>query len=175
MSQSLSRRAGRASRTLVTAGVVATIGVWATAAQAGTTMLSGANCTLEGAVERPTNGALLNANGGSASTAKLHCPVPHRQQPSVYGGNLSVALNARLNYSGATYECVLRSVLANGSVHDSTSVVLPPKSSGNGGNWSTSFSVSMPVAQWASVQLRCNVPNEYSGERAGLVSYRIDD
>ncbi len=151
------------------------LGLAAPAAHAGTTMLPGANCTFDGAVERPVNGALLNASAGSASTTKLHCPVPHRQQPSIYGGTVSVAINAKVNYSGAAYECVLRSVLASGAVHDSTTVYLPPKSSSNGGVASTSFSVSMPPALWASVQLRCNVPNEYSGERAGIISYRVDD
>ena len=33
----------------------------------------------------------------------------------------------------------------------------------------------MPPALPASVHLRCNVPNNYSSEMAGVVSLRIDD
>jgi hypothetical protein len=144
-------------------------------ARAGNTVFPGANCSFEGPAERPVNGSLLNLSSGVAYTTKLHCPVPHRQSASAYGGTLSVTMNARLNYSGALFECVLRSVLPNGTVHDSTTGYLPPKSANNGGFFATTISVSMPVAQWASVQLRCNVPNEYGGDRAGIVSYRVDD
>ncbi len=160
----------------VLAAVSASITLLASpAAIAGVTTVPGTICTLDGAVDRPTNGALLNAAPGSSSTTKMHCPIPHRQGISAYGGTVSVTLNARVNYSYAVYECVLRSVLANGTVFDSTTVMLPPKTSYNNGNHSTGFSVTMPPGLPASVHLRCNVPNIYSSEMAGVISLRIDD
>ncbi len=144
----------------------------ATAARADAT-LPGVMCSSDGATDKPTSGALMNSASASG-TSKFHCPIVRMQAVSIYGGTLSVSLNAKLNYH-QTYECVLRSTLASGAIFDSTSIVLPPKTSGNGGNWTVGLSVTLPPALMASVNLRCNVPNLFSGESAGIVSYKIND
>lgn len=145
------------------------------AATAATTIVPGTICTSESTVDMPTNGALLNAAGGSSSTIKFHCPVIRSQSVSTYASTMSVTINAKVNWSYEAFYCVLRSVSANGTLMDSAAVYLPPKTTSNNGYASSTFSITLLPLFASSVGLRCNVPGVYSGETAGIVSLQVND
>jgi len=147
----------------------------APAAWADTTTLPGANCHADGTVERPTNGGLFNNTPGSTGVVKFHCPIIRTQPVSSAGSTMTISVATKLNLSSATFECVARVTLANGTVYDSAEVVMPPKTSGNGGLWTSTFTVILPPFMPASANLRCNVPNLASSEQAGIFFYTVTD
>lgn len=145
-------------------------------AWADTTTLPGAMCQFEGSsFDRPTTGALLNTTPGSTGTAKMLCPLIRTQPVGTMTSTMTVNVHTKLNLSSATFECYVRVTLANGSVYDSSYGVMPPKTSGNGGYWTSTTSVTLPPLMPASANLRCNVPNLASNEPAGIMSYTVTD
>jgi len=166
---------GRWPATLL--ATAALLGAGAAPAWAGTTTLPGAMCHSDGAVvDRPTTGALLNGvSSPSSGTTKFHCPVIRTEPVSNYGGTLTLRLYARVNYSYTSFECVLRATTPDGTLADSATFYVPSKATGNGGYASTAVSVTLPPIFPASVNLRCNVPNMYAGELAGIMSYTVTD
>jgi hypothetical protein len=161
------KRRHAAALTLATVAFAALCSAPAFAAQ---TTLPGFICHSDETAERPTTGALLNSATASGTT-KFRCPVMRTEPVGAIPTVLTLYLHAKLNYNPAQFGCTLRSVTTSGGTYDSNDVILPSGS----GYWSTSVSVALPQSATASVSLRCNVPNIYSGDKAGILSYRVDD
>lgn len=138
-------------------------------------IMPGLMCVSDGASDRPISGALLNAVVSATGTQKFSCPIIRTEPVSNYASTMSLWINARVNYSYTNFDCVLRATMVDGTVIDSASVLMPPKSSSNGGNWTTGISVTLPPTMVTHTYLRCNVPNVYAGELAGIMSYRVTD
>lgn len=168
------RRVARV-HTRLPAGVAVAL-LAAAPAWAGTQTMPGVMCQSEGAVvDRPVSGALLNGVVSSSGYTKFHCPIIRTEPVSSYAATLSVTLHARVNYSYTGFECTLRSARTDGTVVDFANVFMPSKATGNGGNASASISVTLLPMFVTSAYLRCNVPNVYAGELAGIISYVVTD
>lgn len=144
-------------------------------ALAGSITLPGAMCVSDQAVDRPVTGSLLNQATAAGGTAKFSCPIIRTEPVTPSSSTLSFTINAKVNNSSAPFVCIVRSIYANGSMHDSTEVGIPSKGTVPSGFFTAPSNVSMPANYVTSLTLRCNVPNVTSGESAGIMSYKTDD
>lgn len=156
--------------------VAATLALAGTAAQAETwTTHAGATCTSDGAVQRPSNGSLLNITPQFSGYSTFSCPVPRNFVTSGAVPTTYVYVNFKASDGPAAFYCVLRSVDYFGDVADSDSLTVPKAV--NVSNikdvWGGELQVSGPSGQSSySAILRCQVPN-YPGTPGGIISYMV--
>jgi hypothetical protein len=140
-------------------------------ALAAQTTIPGMMCLSESAaVDRPTNGALINTNSASGTT-KFRCPIVRTEPVGSLPTSMTVYIFAKTNYNPAEFGCTLRSIDSNGDTYYSSDVIFPAD---NVYRWS-GVNVILPPNTSASVHLRCNVPNSYASSQAGILALRIDD
>ena len=147
-------------------------------ALAATTIYSGSTCTSDGAVERPSSGALLNIdNGGSNSAAKFHCPILRQQLSFPYASTLTLKVHAIRNISGGStgdaFNCAFRTVDINGNVIGTTSFFIPKANAGTETYHFNSGSIAIDGVLARSSSFRCNVPDRVGGDKAGILSYEV--
>lgn len=154
----------------------------APSAQAGVSIHPGATCRSDGSVSTQASGELLNTVAHKASgddRTLFTCPVVLTQD-NLYGTGAMVDLYLRLNDNAVAnnfpsgFHCALVTVKGDGSLFDTTYVNAPTKTA-EGKSWrKMSFSVNMPSpGTYASLLIRCAVPNVMAGEAAGVISYRV--
>lgn len=154
----------------------------APAAQAAVSIQPGAACRSDGAVSTQASGELLNTVAQKASgddRTLFTCPVVLTQD-NLYGTGAMVDLYLRLNDNPVAnknpggYHCALVTVKGDGAVFDATYVNAPTKTY-EGRSWrKMSFSVNMPSpGTYASLLIRCAVPNAVGSDAAGVISYRV--
>ena len=147
-------------------------------ALAATTIYSGSTCTSDGAVERPSSGALLNIDsGGSLSAAKFHCPILRLHPANPYLSNVTLKVHAIRNIFGGSdgkaFNCAFRTVDINGNVIGTTSFFIPKATAGTETFHFNSGSIAIDGALARSYTFRCNVPDQNGGDMAGIISYEV--
>jgi hypothetical protein len=132
----------------------------------------GTLCTSDGPVGKSVTGLMVNKATAPAATTYFHCPIIRTQDAGLFPSTLTVSVNVKTNPSTAEFNCYMRSVTANNVTFDSAKAVFA-SSFFNGGYTTVNYTVNLPAALPAAVNMRCSVPNATSGIEAGMVSYRV--
>jgi hypothetical protein len=152
---------------LALAGAAASAQTW--------TSYPGAACSSDGAVQRPSNGSLLNLTPQLSGYSTFSCPVPRDFPTSGPTPTTYVYVNFKATDGPADFFCVLRSVDWFGDVSHSSSLTVPKawQVSNVKDVWGGEMQVSGPSHDAGySVVLRCQVPN-YLSMPGGIISYRV--
>lgn len=137
-------------------------------------VLPGTLCTADGPVKKSVTGLMVNAKTGVSGTTYFHCPIVHSRYAAAGVVLLTVRVNVKTsNSSTSPFECFIRSVTPNNTTFDSFKLSFATTNS-VGDYQSLDNQITLPPTGDGSVNMRCNVPNNFAGSgEAGVVSYSV--
>ncbi len=142
---------------------------------AGTMIYPGVSCSSSGAVNKPVNGSLMNAQQTSG-TSKYNCAAVRTHATNPYPYNVTSTIYLQRNITFTDVTCALRSIDRLGNVITTESAPVPHWNDVNSPKTYTrtiSLLVASPTVV-RSYSLRCDIPNVEGGEY-GVISYEITD
>lgn len=136
----------------------------------------GTLCTSEGPVKKSVTGLMVNTETGVNGTTYFHCPIVHSRYGIISGVALvTIRVNVKTsNSSTFPFECFIRTIASNNATLDTLKLGFSTTNS-VGAYQSLDDQITLPANGGASLNMRCNVPNNYAGNgEAGIVSYSVE-
>ena len=142
---------------------------------AGTMIYPGLSCSSSGAVSKPANGALMNAEQ-SNGTSRYNCVAISTRSSNSLPYKVTARIYLQRNITTADITCALRSIDKLGNIITTESAPVPHWNDASSPKTYTRI-ISLVVAAPSAVRsysLRCDIPN-VEGGAYGVISYEITD